>query len=295
MVHHRFLPTLTLIFALTSAALAEPAASDGVRVLTDIAYKQGNALSAYEKERCKLDVYLPKADKDFTTLVWFHGGGLKNGDKDGRRIASDSVKTARIAQSLAAAGIAVVSPNYRLSPKVAFPAYVQDAAAAVAWTRTHIAEHGGDATRVFVGGHSAGGYLALMLAMDPRYLVEAGARVSAIAGFIPVSGQTMTHYTVREERGVGKFNVTADEAAPVRFARADTPPMLVLYADRDMAARAEENAFFVALMKGAGNKRVTGLMVGDRTHGSIASKIENAGDPARTAILEFMQKHKAQP
>ena len=89
----------------------------------------------------------------------------------------------------------------------------------------------------------------------------AGVELSAIAGLIPVSGQTMTHYTVREERGLGKFSVTADEAAPVYFARKDTPPFLVLYADHDMTARAEENAYFVALMKGAGHEHITGLQI----------------------------------
>jgi hypothetical protein len=66
----------------------------------------------------------------------------------------------------------------------------------------------------------------------------------------------------------------------------------VLYADRDMAARAEENMFFVAMMQGAGNKRVFGKMIADRTHGSIASQIENADDPARAAILEFIQANR---
>ena len=101
---------------------------------------------------------------------------------------------------------------------------VGDAAAAVTWTQAHIAEHGGDARRLFVGGHSAGGYITLMLGMDPHFLHDAGLEPSAIAGFIPIRGQTMTHYTVRGERGIGKFTVIADEAAPVHFARQETPP-----------------------------------------------------------------------
>jgi hypothetical protein len=126
-----------------------------------------------------------------------------------------------------------------------------------------------------------------MLGMDPHYLDDAGMKPHDVAGFIPVSGQTMTHYTVRDERGGGKYEVTADEAAAVHFARKDTQPFLVLYADHDMAARAEENAYFVALMKGAGNEKVTGQMIADRTHGSIAAKIAEQGDPAREAILKF--------
>jgi acetyl esterase/lipase len=283
---HRCLAFL-LALALVKTIRAETPGKDGIQVLADVNYKQGEGLSEYEKQRCKLDVYLPNNATDFPTLVWFHGGGLKNGDKGGTE--TDSVKTPRLARSLAAGGIAVVTPNYRLSPHAKFPAYVEDAAAAVAWVRLHIAEHGGSPRRIFIGGHSAGGYLALMLGMDAHYLEEAGVKLSDIAGFIPVSGQTMTHYTVREERGAGKLSITADEAAPVHFARATTPPFLVLYADHDMSARAEENAYFVALMKGAGNKRVTGRMIADRTHGSIASGIADEDDQSRMAILEFIR------
>lgn len=278
---------LALAFAVSASA--ENSTAGGVRVLTDLPYKAGDTFSEYEQSRCRLDVYLPSTGKDFPTLVWFHGGGLKRGDKDGRNDPEDSVKTAEIARSFAAAGIAVVAPNYRLSPRATFPAYVEDAAAAVAWTRAHIIEHGGSADRIFVGGHSAGGYLALMLGLDARFLTKAGLPPGAIAGFIPVSGQTLTHYTIREEQGREKFAITADEAAPLHFVRADTAPFLILYADHDMAARAEENALLVSLLKAAGNKRVTGRLVTDRTHGSIASELVKENDPARAAILEFIR------
>ncbi len=228
-----------------------------------------------------LDVYLPpKGGQDLPTLIWFHGGGLKGGNKDG---------AVKMATSLATAGMAVVVPNYRLSPKSKYPSYIEDAAAAVAWTKAHIAEHGGDPKRLFVSGHSAGGYLTLMLGMDRHYLRDAGVEPKDIAGYIPVSGQTMTHYTVREERGIGQYTITADEAAPVHYVRVETQPFLVLYADHDMAARAEENEYFVAIMKGAGNKHITGKLITDRTHGSIAGKIWEEGDPAREAILEFIK------
>jgi len=253
-------------------------------ILQDVSYKSGANLSDYEQQRCKLDVYLPLEKKGFPTLVWFHGGGLKVGDKqDGSAIA----------HSLAQTGLAVVAPNYRLSPKVSYPAYVQDAAAAVAWTRANIARHGGDPDKVFVAGHSAGGWLTLMVGLDERYLGQHDVALSEIAGCIPVSGQTMTHFTVREERGIGRFTIIADEAAPVHYGREDTPPFLLLYADNDMAARAEENEYFVALMKGAGNEHVNGLLVRDRDHGSIAFRIVEQNDPARRAILEFIQSHSA--
>lgn len=279
----RSLLTLAIVTLLTAAVRAEAPKDGNITVLKNLPYKSGDALSSYEKERCKLDVYLPKSGKNFATLVWFHGGGLKGGNKDG---------ATKLGRSLAEAGLAVVAVNYRLSPKAKYPAYIQDAAAAVAWTKEHIVGHGGDPKRIFVSGHSAGGYLTLMLGLDPHYLHEAGTEATEMAGYIPVSGQTMTHYTVREERGIGQFTITADEAAPVHYARKDTPKFLVLYADHDMAARAEENAYFVAIMKGAGNTRVTGLQIADRTHGSIGGKIAEEGDPAREAIMQFINGPK---
>ena len=274
---------LGLLLAAGGCTTPPPARSGAV--LSDVPYKTGSALTDYERQRCVLDIYRPADLTNCATLVWFHGGGLTMGSKDK---VEREVSTPAIALSLARAGVCVVVPNYRLSPKVKFPAYIEDAAAAVEWTRAHIAEHGGDTNKIFIGGHSAGGYLTLMVGMDARYLAKYGVPLSSIAGLIPVSGQVMTHYTVRAERGIGKFAVTADEAAPVFFVRKDTPPMLVLYADHDMAARAEENAFLVALLQGVGNKRVTGRLIADRTHGTIAGKIANENDPARRVMLEFI-------
>ena len=252
-----------------------------IRPVADVPYKGGDALSEYESQRCKLDIYLPRDVKNFATLVWFHGGALKAGSKDGG-------ETPKIARALAADGIAVASVNYRLSPKATYPAYLEDSAAAVAWVRAHIAEHGGDPAKVFISGHSAGGWLALMIAMDARWLKPHGLTPDSFAGYIPLSGQTMTHYTVREERGIGKENIVADEAAPVHYCRKDTPPMLVLAGDHDMAARSEENEYFVAVLKGAGNKGVTFRQIPDRTHGSIANNIPKSGDPVRKAMLDFI-------
>lgn len=283
-----YLSTFILGFAVSlpakEAAPAPPPATE-----VGIGYKKGDSLSAYEKERCRLDLYLPPEGqrKGFATLVWFHGGGLTGGSKEG-------VETRRIASSLATQeGIAVVVPNYRLSPKAKYPAYVDDAAAAVAWTLQNIAQHGGDAHRVFVGGHSAGGYLTLLLGMDARHLAKVDVKPGALAGLIPVSGQVMTHYSVRAERGQGKYSVTADDAAPVHWAEAKgIAPMLVLWADQDMATRAEENVFLVSVLKAAGHKQVTGQMIPGRTHGSVGHKIAEKGDPAREAILRFMQTGK---
>ena len=135
---------LTLLLGLPTHA------ADEISILKDLAYKSGDHLTEYERTRCKLDLYLPTSGaKNFPTVVWFYGGGLEGGEKAGRG-------TVRIATALARNGVACAAVNSRLHPKATYPAYLDDAAASVAWTLAHLAEHGGDPGRVFVSGHSAG-------------------------------------------------------------------------------------------------------------------------------------------
>src|SRR5215218_6681909 len=108
---------------------AAPAAP--LTVLKDLPYKSGDPLTDYERDRCKLDLYLP-AGKGFATVVWFYGGGMEAGEKGGR-------VNVRIATKLAQRGVACAVANYRLSPKAKYPAYLDDAAAGVAWALAHVA------------------------------------------------------------------------------------------------------------------------------------------------------------
>lgn len=251
----------------------------------DLSYREtGATADTYAAERCKLDVYLPTAPaKDFPILVWFHGGGLSGGDK-----AAAPEQTA--ARRLAAHGIAVVAANYRLSPKVTFPAYLEDAAAAVRWTSAHAAELGADPKKLYVGGYSAGGYITAMLALDTRYLREAG--VEQVAGFVSMSGQMTTHFTVRGETGQAKDTVVVDAAAPLAHVRANAPRLLLLIGDNDWPARLEENQFLAAaLHRVAKNPPVPFIIVPDRNHGTILSRfLENPADPAGTAVLNFITR-----
>ena len=124
-------------------------------------------------------------------------------------------------------GIAVVAVNYRLHPKVTCPAYLQDAAAAVAWTFRNIEKYGGDADKIFVSGHSAGGYLTSMVGIDKRWLAEYEVDADRIAGLIPLSGHTITHMTVRKEMGIPKTQPLVDSFAPLYHVRPDAPPILL--------------------------------------------------------------------
>ena len=208
-IHTILLLTSTLIWA------DEPKQLGTYAEIRDISYRSGDQLSDYTKERCRLDLVHPIGLKDFPTVVWFHGGGLKAGSR--------SVPT-----GLQKKGLAVVAVNYRLHPQVSAPTYIEDAAASVAWTLTHIAEYGGDPKRVFVSGHSAGGYLTSMIGYDKRWLVKHGVDADDLAGLIPYSGHTITHFTVRAERGIDGKQPIIDDLAPLFHVRKDAPPTLLV-------------------------------------------------------------------
>ena len=122
-ISHLIATAFILLFP-TRAQDAKPEAA--YEMVTNILYREGDKLTDYMKERCRLDVYHPKHIKNFPTVVWFHGGGLKAGNR-------------KVPEGLRGKGIAVVAVNYRLHPKVKSPAYVEDAAVTVAWTFRHIA------------------------------------------------------------------------------------------------------------------------------------------------------------
>ena len=238
----------------------------------DILYRKGNNLTDYIKERCRLDVYHPKHIRNFPTVVWFHGGGLKAGNR-------------RVPAELQEKGVAVVAVNYRLHPKVKSPAYVEDAAAAVAWTFRNIGKYGGSAKRIFVSGHSAGGYLTSMIGLDKRWLAAHKIDANDIAGLIPYSGHTITHFTVRKERGIDGKQPILDDMAPLFHVRRDAPPLLLITGDREleMLGRYEENAYLWRMMQVVEHPDTKIMELDGYNHGQMAK-------PAHPLLLRFIKR-----
>lgn len=196
----------------------------------------------YLQARCTLDLRVPAKEKNFPTLVWFHGGGLSRGNKYfPKQINYDK--------------IAVAAVNYRLSGKgAACPDYIFDAAAAAAWVKKHIKEYGGDPDMVFIAGHSAGGYLTAMLALAEKYLTAFGCKPTEFAGFYPFSGQMTTHFRILQERrdkGIKVPDLVIDEYSPIGNASQNAPAITLLMGDRDVdwPARLEENLLLAARLK----------------------------------------------
>ena len=259
--------TLSAIFlfaavAIFPAAVSAQSGHQSYKTVSDISYISPADTCAYRVERCRLDVYYPeKAPADgFATVVWLHGGGLEGGSK-------------YFPQELKDKGIAVVAVNYRLYPKAKNPDYTVDAAEAVAWVFKNIARYGGNPRKIYVSGHSAGGYLTLMLALDKSYLGAFGVDADSVAAYLPVSGQTVTHFTIRKERGLPDGIPVVDKFAPVNCARADTAPIILLTGDRryEMASRWEENALLESVLRNLGNDKVKLYEMQGFDHSSVAS------------------------
>lgn len=207
------------------------------KTILDINYYEGK-MDEYQKSQCKLDFYYPSDKKDFATIIWLHGGGITGGKKE-------------IPPALMNKGYAIVGVGYRLSPKVKAPAYIEDAAAAISWVFKNMEKYGGSKKLVFVSGHSAGAYLGMMATFDKKYLKKHNIDANDVAGLIPFSGQAVTHFTVRKEKGLGELQPVIDEYSPLFFVRKDLPPLLLITGDRELEimGRYEENAYLARMMK----------------------------------------------
>lgn len=267
-----FITASAMALACTLAKAQDAKSSAQYNTQNNILYRTGDNLTDYMKERCRLDVYHPVDKEDYPTIVWFHGGGLKGG----RRFIPEALKEKNVA---------VVAVNYRLHPNVKSPAYIEDAAAAVAWVIKNIAKYGGSPRRIFVSGHSAGGYLTSMIGLDKRWLKKHGADPDQLAGLIPFSGHTITHFTVRAERGIDGKQPVIDDMAPLFHVRKDCPPLLLITGDRklELLGRYEENAYLWRMMQVVGHPDTTLMELDGYNHGQMA-------DPAHPLLLRFVRR-----
>lgn len=218
----------------------------------EIPYRVGDTAGglegdAYAQEKCRLDLYYPEdAAEPFPTLVWFHAGGLRMGNK-------------YVPGELRNKGWAIAGVGYRLVPNVDGRACIDDAAAAVAWVMANIEKFGGDPDRIVVGGSSAGGYLAALVGLDRSRLEAYGQDADRLIGIASLSGHAVVHEAIRTAEGIDRAVPTVDADAPIYHVRADAPPVLLTSGDRELEllGRYEEQAFFMRMLKVAGAEDVT--------------------------------------
>jgi acetyl esterase/lipase len=260
-----------------------------VKVVRDVAYRELYEGEEASKGKNKLDLFLPQELKSFPVVLFVHGGAWVHGDKSFFGFYSS------FCRALARQGIGVVATNYRLSPTVRHPEHIRDVARAFAWTHKNIAKYGGQADRIFLCGHSAGGHLVSLLATDDTFLKAERLTLQAIKGVIPLSGvYDLPEGMAALEVIFGPDAKVRKDASPVAHARADAPPFLILYAENDLnlCSKPFAEAFCKALQ--AKTVQAEALEVPERHHMSIIGKASADNDPVARAILGFIARHGGQ-
>lgn len=223
----------------------------------DLSYSEKK--DKYSLERLKLDIHHPvKVDTCLPVVVWFHGGGLTSGEK-------------QIPEQLMNQGYVVIAPNYRLIPEISVAECIDDAAEAVAWTFDNVADYGGDTTKIFVSGHSAGGFLTSMVGLDKTRLSKYNKDADSIAGLIPFSGQVITHFSDRKSKGIGELTPYVDSNAPLFHVRKNAPPYIIITGDAELElfGRYEENLYMWRMMKLVGHEDVRIYKLDGFNHGDM--------------------------
>ncbi|MEM8813769.1 MAG: alpha/beta hydrolase [Pseudomonadota bacterium] len=196
--------------------------SDASRIARNIAYGEAN--------RQRLDIYRPKDDAAGLPVILFIYGGSWNSGRKG--------DYSFVGRALAASGFVTVIADYRLVPQIRYPAFVEDGAKAIAWIVRNIADYGGDPKRIFVAGHSAGAYNALMLAVEPRFLEAESVSHNVIKGAAGLSGPyDFLPLVTRTTRRT--FGSTADleSTQPVNLVTRRTPPIFLAHGADDGLVR----------------------------------------------------------
>jgi len=259
------------IYVTKSPDLTIPTASIAptVAVTKDISYAGGDPADAAKH---KLDLYLPKDKKNFPVMIFYHGGSWRSGDRS---------RYGPLGNRFAEAGIGVAIPSYRLMPKNPHPAQIEDVAAAFAWVHQNIASYGGDASRIYIVGHSAGGHLVALLATDPQWLKKFDIPISAIHGVAALSG-------VYDVSHIGAFDDHGHDASPMEHVASNAPPFLVTYCQWDYRGLPMQARDFTAAMQAKFNSVKLVYVPGESHISEIIDAIQPDNVTGK-ALLDFIQ------
>lgn len=237
-----------------------------------------------ELPRQKLDVYRARESTGARpVVVFFYGGSWDSGERANYLF---------VAEALASRGFVAVVPDYRVYPEVTFPGFLEDAAQAVAWAQRNAREIGGDPSRVFLMGHSAGAHIAAMLALDPQFLGRQGLAPSKLAGFIGLAGP-YDFLPLRNET-LKKIFAPQDTIArtqPINFVSAASPPALLVTGETDSAVSPGNTQRLAARLREKG-VAVTELRYKDYNHYTIIGVLAaplRGGEPLLDEIERFVR------
>src|SRR5690606_19843548 len=245
-LRHAFaaLVTLALILPAPVSAVSMmdpfnlPAAMDGGTA------KVGDGVAYADGVRHKLDVYAPEQRGAPAPVVFFiYGGGWNRGERADYQF---------VGRALASRGFVAVIADYRLVPEVRYPGFLEDSANALRWVQDNIAAYGGDPNRLFLAGHSAGAYNAVMLALDPSFRREYGVTlpilgVAALSG--PYDFYPFEYFEVQEAFGQAP---SPEGTQPINLITAEAPPMYLATGTSDPIVRMQNTERFADRLRAQG-------------------------------------------
>lgn len=250
-----------------------------------------------DQERHKLDIYAPPGAKGLPVLFWIHGGGWQAGDKSSVQLKP---------QWFVEKGFVFVSTNYRLLPNVDMVTIFRDVAKSLGWVHKNIAKHGGDPTRILVGGHSAGAQLAALICVDDRYLKAEGVPFSMLKGCVPVDGDTYDVPAIIETAETRlrvhgfpmpkqghriKFGndpaLHRDYSAVTHVAKGKgIPPFLILYVADHPDVSAQARRLEAALKESGLTAKAFGAR--ETNHNKLNANLGLPDDPATRELSDFV-------
>lgn len=280
--------------ARSDANLDKPV-GDHVHEYKDLAYVEATDGKPVDSG-LKLDIYRPKNDKgdvksDLPVVVFIHGGAWVMRDKrDGKALA----------RALCPRDVLVISIGYRLvdqmDPDTRFPRFVKDAAKAVAWINKNVKDYGGDASRMYLSGHSAGGHIASLVATSPEYLKEHELDATTLfKGLISISGVYITP-TVKEEPQAWMLDAviapdeeTRKKASPIHHIDSKDLPMLLITAEVELpfGKLKEQATTFKAKLEEL-KVDVAHIEMKARSHDSVLRWLGIYGDELVEHVMSFI-------
>jgi acetyl esterase/lipase len=217
--------------------------------------------------RQRLDVWAPRrggAGTPLPVVVFFYGGGWNSGSRGDYGFAG---------AAFASRNFVAIVPDYRLVPAVRFPAFVQDGALAVRWARDNAARFGGDPRRITLAGHSAGAYIGAMLALDQRFLRDAGVDPATVRAAALLSGPyDFLPFTEARGRAAFAAHPVPAETQPISFVRGDAPPMLLAHGSEDRVVLPRNSRALAERLRKAGAPATLRIYPG-ANHGDLAAAL----------------------
>lgn len=244
-------------------------------------------------DKHRLDIYAPAGAQGVPVVIFVHGGFWRSGDRNyyGNVVGLYG----NVGTALADNDVVTVIPSYRLFPEVkTTDEMLDDLAASIAWTRDHIAVHGGDPNKIVLAGHSAGAHLISLLANRPDALKKRGVDPSLIKGLVPLSGiydvvhaSSNTEPENKETLWTPLFADRAKAESPATYFNASMPKTLFVIGENDY-----ENCLFdyhAAEKSLAGDVGKTAFfkLIPKATHEEIVLQVGTAEDDVGPAVAAF--------